>query len=259
MRKKKQNANVPDSLTGGTAVVKYQTDDNKDAGFHGNGTKKWAAIIIGILLLAVLTGCGNSTPPAKFVIKAGPVLVSSREFAQELDVKLTAYPYDINKRPVAYNTMVMDLVATLSEETVLLAAAQAKGIEISSEAVILAEEAFKKDYPGDSFDQILVENAISYTAWKNRFKKDMVIEKLVQQDLVAVQEITPEDMVGFYNDLDRGDDPEKNQAIDEAGLVELLRREKSQTAYERWINDLKSAYPLEIDEKAVAAFLKKME
>lgn len=87
----------------------------------------------------------------------------------------------------------------------------------------------------------------------------MVIDKLIEQDLVAVQEITPEDMVGFYDRLDRGDDPEKSQIIDEAGLVEQLRREKSQTAYEQWMNDLKSAYPLKIDEKAVAAFLKNLE
>ncbi len=186
-------------------------------------------------------------------------MVSSNEFAQELELKLTAYPYDIRKAPEEYNTMVLDLVSTLSEETVLLAAAKEKAIDVSPEELARAEETFKKDYPEDSFDQMLLENAIAYTVWRNRFKKDMVINKLIQQDLVDVQEITPEDMIAFYERLDSASASEKTTPMDEASLVEQLRMEKSQASYEQWIQGLKTIYPIEIEKKAVAVFLMNQE
>ncbi len=246
-------------------MVKYRIDHFDhygNPGFRRNGIMGRVGAIISIILLVALilvalSGCNNSAPPPAtgFLIKAGSVRVFKTEFGQELDLKLTAYPYDIRTRPDEYNTMVLDLVYTLSEETVLLAAAKAKAIDVSSAELALAEQKFKRDYPEDSFDQMLLENALPYTVWKNRFKKDKVIERLIQQDLVAVQEITPEDMVNFYNGLDRGEDSQRDQTPDEIGLVEQLRMEKSQTSYDKWIQGLKSLYPLEIDNNAVAVFL----
>ena len=218
-----------------------------------------ARLITIFIVLTVLAGCDSPAPSPVFLIKAGNIMVTHNEFAQELDLKLTAYPYDIRKTPGEYNTMVLDLVSTLSEETVLLAAAKEKGIDVPSEELSRAEKLFRKDYPENSFEQMLLENAISYTVWKNRFKKDMVIDKLIQQDLVDVQEITPEDMVAFYKRLDNSEVSEKSETLDEAGLVEQLRMEKSQASYEQWIQGLKTACPLEIDKKSVAVFLMNRE
>jgi len=241
-------------------LEKRRASNNKIEGSSRNRITWKASSIVIIILLVFFVACSSPPPPPTgFLIKAGSLMVSENEFAQEMDLKLTAYPYDIRKVPGEYNTMVLDLVSTLSEETVLLAAAKEKGINVSAEELVRAEEIFRKDYPEDSFEQMLLENAISYAVWKNRFKKDMVIDKLIQQELVEVQEITPEDMVEFYERLDRSKASENTETLDEAGLVEQLRLKKSQASYEQWIQGLKTAYPLEIDKKAVAFFLMNLE
>ena len=217
-----------------------------------------ALLMLMLPLLAVLAGCTEPEPPdTGFVIKAGPVAITPVQFAEELDLKLTGYPYDIKSNIDEYNAMVLDLVSTLSDETVLLAAAKEKGITVTQDRLDMAEAEFKKDYPDDSFDRMLLETAISYPAWKNRLKKDMVIQKLIQQDLVDIQEITPEDMIAFYDSHKDplADDGSSTGTADEKGLVEQLRMEKSQDAFEPWIQGLKTAYPVEIDKEAVAAFL----
>ncbi|MCG8684706.1 MAG: SurA N-terminal domain-containing protein [Desulfobacterales bacterium] len=220
--------------------------------------------ILSIMILCIIVptgiiGCSSTpqVPESEFVIKAGTITVTPMEFLEELDLKLTGYPYDIKTNKDEYNAMILDLVSTLSDETVLLAAAAGKGISISAQELDQAETEFKKDYPEDSFDQMLLETAISYPVWKNRMKKDMVIRKLIQQDLVDVQEISAEDMISFYKQFDKktGDASATVKGLDEKSLVDQLRMEKSQGAFEGWIKDLKAAYPVEIDEKAVAVFL----
>lgn len=204
---------------------------------------------------AVAAGCGRApAPPPEFVIRAGAVTVSPQEFARELELKLSAYPYDIKARPHEYNQMVLDLVSTLTDETVLLAAARTRGVAVSPSELERREAAIRKDYPEDSFDRMLLENAIEYTVWKNRLKKDMVIEKFIDQDLVSAQEITPQEMVAFYRQIGAGG-KNKGDPLDEAGLVRRLRMEKSQSAYDPWMQDLKSAAQPEINDRVLAAYL----
>ncbi|MGD9686314.1 MAG: SurA N-terminal domain-containing protein, partial [Desulfobacter sp.] len=81
------------------------------------------------------------------IIKAGTVEISRAEFARELEVKQANYPYDIKDSPSEYNAMVLDLVSDLSDQAVLLAAAAAKGIDVSDKALDAAIADFKKDYP----------------------------------------------------------------------------------------------------------------
>ena len=224
-----------------------------------------AVVSVFIFLIAGLFGCGESPAPKTddFIIKAGTIRILSAEFADELDLKLTAYPYDLKSRPEAYNSMVLDLVSTLSDETILMAAANEQGISITPEELKLAETEFKKDYPDDSFDQMLLENAISYAVWIKQLKKDMVINKLVRQELINAQEITPEDMVAFYKQYQKqtGNSSAADAAddLDETTLVEQLRMEKSQASYADWIAGLKARYPVDINKKAVAGFLMNRE
>jgi len=207
------------------------------------------------LILGIL-GC---SPPPKVpeicVIKAGTVCVSKTEFGEELDLKLTAYPYDLKDRPMAYNQMVLDLVAVISDETVLLAGAAENGVKTTAKIVDQAEAEFKKDYPEDSFEQMLLENAIPYRVWKRRLKKDLTIQRFLKDRLVNNQEISPGDMIAFYDAYRKQVGTGNTADIDEGRLVEMLRLEKSQAAYDNWIASLKTAYPVSIDKAVLAEFL----
>ncbi len=212
-----------------------------------------------VLFLSVFfLGAGCTKPPEtvvpEYVIKVGSNIVSPDQFTEELDLKLAAYPYTLKKSPLEYNQMVFDLVSILSEESVLLAAARDKGIQVTDSELDLAIAFQREDYPEDSFEQMLLENAISYPYWKKNLNKNLIIDKYIQQELKNKIEILPGDVVSFYK---RHVDQEI--VADEQKLVSHLRMEKSQESYDEWIMKLKTSYPVDINKKALTKFLMEMD
>ncbi|WP_022668434.1 SurA N-terminal domain-containing protein [Desulfospira joergensenii] len=215
--------------------------------------------------LVCFSGAGCSPPPAvdvtEYVIKCGDILIEKDEFLEELDMKLAAYPYDIKKDPAEYNEMIMDLVLALTEQSQLLNAAAQMGIQVSDEEVDQAEKLLREDYPEDSFEQILLENALPYEFWKKKLKQSMIMEELIQRELREKVKITPEELVSFYDKVaDEYKEEETGEGrtdLTESGseLVERLRREKSQDQYNEWIQKLKLDFPAEINKDAIAKFL----
>ena len=224
------------------------------------------SFIIWVFLFGALcfTGC---TEPAKekmplYLIKTPVMIITRSDFLEELDLKRAAYPYNINENSAEYNEMVIHLVKMLSEEIILLSAATDKGVIVTDQDVQLAEDEFKKDYPEDSFDQILLKNALSYSFWKKRFKKNMIIDKLIDQELKQKIEITSLDIVAFYKNYHRADaqstdkkagDFKKSET--EKELINRLRLQKTQDHYDEWIQQLGIDYPVEINKEELKTFL----
>jgi hypothetical protein len=210
----------------------------------------WGFILFGSF------GCAEPPDVSEpdYLIKTGSISLFPEEFAEELDLKLAAYPYDFNKNPMEYNRLVFDLVSILSEESVLLAAAQDRSILVSESELAAKESFYKEDYPEDSFEQMLLENAISYTHWKKNLRNNLIIDKFIQQELKEKIEISPEDVVSFYNRHLRQD-----AVSDEKKLVSHLRLEKSQEFYDEWVLELKNQYPVDINKTALARFLMELD
>jgi hypothetical protein len=211
--------------------------------------------LLGLLLFGTF-GC--TEPPDTFapdyLIKTGSITILPVEFAEELDLKLSAYPYDYKKNPMEYNRLIFDLVSILSEESVLLAAAHDSKILVSDSELAAKESFYREDYPEDSFEQMLLENAISYPYWKKTIKDNLIIDKFIQQELKDKVEILSEDVVSFYNRH------RLQEAVsDEKELVSRLRSEKSQEFYDQWITGLKKQYPIDINKTSLARFLMKIE
>jgi hypothetical protein len=217
---------------------------------------KWVLIFLTGLLGA---GCepAPETAVPEYVIKAGPVFVTRAQFLEKLDLKLSAYPYDIKNTPNQYNEVVVDLVATLSEETLLLALAVQKGITVSRQELDAAKQEIKASYPGDSFEQMLLENAVSQVVWEQQLQKSLQIEKLVQQELVDKVQITADDVKDFFEKHSSGAAalPGKTGFADEDELVKQLRREKSEMRYQEWIQSVKQDISVDINKPQIAGLL----
>jgi uncharacterized protein (DUF885 family) len=217
--------------------------------------------VLGMALLCFsLAGCSKNEkkPCPDYVLKTRFIIVTPHDFSEELDLKKAGYPYHITEDPEAYNEMVMSLADDLSQEIVLLSAAMDKGITVSDQQLEDAVEKFKQDYPADSFNQILLENAISYDFWKKRFRKDMIIDRLIDRDLRKKINISSDDIVEFYKNhmaSSAGKSGKLNRLEQEKQLVSSLRREKAQDQYETWLAGLEKQYPVEIDMKQLKHFL----
>ncbi len=220
-----------------------------------------------LVICAWFPGCSDPPPAtdSDYIIKTAARSISPEEFSEELDLKRAAYPYNIKDQPAEYNEMVIDLVEVLSEEIVLLSAAADKGIVVTDQEVETAEAVLRKDYPGDSFEQMLFKNAISYPFWKRRFKKKMIIDRLIDEQLKSKIEISSKDIVDFYRknreisiEADKENSSEGEPVDKEERLVSRLRMQKTQDSYTQWIKDIWKDYPLEINEKKLKAFLMDM-
>ena len=90
----------------------------------------------------------------------------------------------------------------------------------------------------------------------------MIMEKLIDRELKQKIEITPGDIVDFYNSHNTTTiDDAKNQPAflnkieDEEELVRRLRMQKTQDNYDDWIQELYKAYPVEINKEKLKDFL----
>ncbi len=215
-------------------------------------------ICLFFIFLFIMASCSEPETRIQddFILKTDDTTVSISDFNDELDLKRAAYPYDIKETPEEYNQMVIHLVKTLTEETILLSAAKESGIVVTDDQLEQAVADFKKDYPEDSFEQILLKNAISYPFWRYRFKKQMIMDRLINQELKKKIQITPEDIVEFYQQHQALD---KTSAMDKIGsekeLVSRLRRHKTQEKYEQWIQALGEKFLVQINEKELKKIL----
>lgn len=234
-------------------VIKQMKDLNKS--FIG-----WIFIYGALILI----GCNESekVTDTSFLIKTASMIITHSDFLEELDLKRTAYPYNIDKNSEGYNEMVMDLVQMLSKEILFLSAAADKGVNVTDQEAQSAEDEFRKDYPEDSFEQILLKNAISYPLWKKRFKKKMIMDKFIDQELKQKIEITPQDLVEFYkkyiiDDIRKKDEntPGLKQIENEEELVSRLRLQKAQDHYDEWIQQLFKDYPVQINKEKLKTVL----
>ncbi len=221
-----------------------------------------------LLFIFAISACSEQQPDIQkdFVIKTSLVNITGPDFLEELDLKKAAYPNSIKDNSTEFNKMVIHLVKMLTEEIILLSAAADYGVTITDAEFRAALDDFKKDYPDDSFEQILLKNAISYPLWLNRFKKNMIMEKLIGQELRNKIEITSQDIVEFYRQFQENkvsgskeNESVLNQIGNEKELVSQLRIHKTQAQYENWIKKLSQDYPVEINKENLKTFLINIE
>lgn len=224
----------------------------------GVGLMVWSPVL-------VIFSCTEpkSTPLTEFILRTQAMVVTLPEFSEELDLKRTAYPYKIDENPTEYNEMVIHLARVLSEEIILLSAATDKGIIITDQELEAAELEFKKDYPEDSFDQLLLTNAITYSFWKKRFKRDLIIEKLIETEIKEKIEISSDDLATFYQQIQSKNPADKTSVAQDISngkeLVRRLRVQKAQKHYGHWLETLIKQYPVEINKEKLKTFLIKID
>ena len=236
----------------------------RDCELVGIDLKKSVLIFLVPALLAAATACRNpegEKSVQSVMLSCGDQVITRSAFEDHLELKMAAYPMNIRKIPDEFNSMVMSLVNELTEELVLVRAARENGIVISESEYRKAEKDIKADYPGDSFEKMLLRNAVDYPFWKKRFKRELLMSKFIEQELLEKIEITSSEVISYYNQLqaDAGKQvkKEKEQArMNEEELVAWIRRQKAQKQYEEWVRELVEKFPVEVDNEKLKSILK---
>ncbi|MCF8068317.1 MAG: SurA N-terminal domain-containing protein [Desulfobacterales bacterium] len=186
-----------------------------------------------------------------YLIKVGSSEVSIIDFENAMEAAKMAYPYNIAHDPQFLRELRLRLINQLSEELIVMERAKELGIVISDEELETLIADFKKDYPEDVFDEMLIESAISYAQWKEKFSRRILIEKTVTADLESSIEISHEEISAYYKEHYEGNETvtqaEKESQVFKRTLIRRLRRDKTELAYKPWIESLKENYNVEVN------------
>lgn len=206
-------------------------------------------IFLSICFLGI-SGCERKQPKTDFLIRIGSNIVTDIDFEQLFEIAKTGYPQSASMNNELKKEIRLQVLDQLIEKMVIQERAKELNIEITDAELEKAISKVKEDYPEGEFEKTLLESSISYTSWKKEFKDRLLMEKVVEKDITDKIKIKPEDVAEYYQkefkkqDGATGLNPSKD--IYETILTNL-RRKKTEEAYEQWMKELKSKYPIEIN------------
>ena len=184
-----------------------------------------------------------------FLFKIGDTGVSIAEFRRALEQE---QPNALSDQGDGDVEAVLTFLNQMIEERLLMARAVELEMVVDEATLAAAVEAIKADYPDDTFEETLLENAVSFNQWREQLRRRLLLEKVVNQELSQQVEITPEDVAAYYADTyakrTEKDNPAPLTAESiNAAIVTHLRRTKAQERYPAWILSLQDRYGLVVD------------
>lgn len=234
-------------------------------GFRGPGSegkrRAWKRLLCaGLGFLLVAAGCADSRQSETVtLLTVGSRVVTVDDFNRSYNLMLAgmreAEPFDFQgEREVKIR-----LLKQLTEEAALLEKASDSGILLTVAELEEAVQGIRKDYPEDTFDQMLIENAIPYADWEKELEKRLIIDKLLRLEVFEKVQITEEELAAFYRekqDPTAGETPEKDIG-QESLLVEKLRRNKAEALMGQLMDAVRKAYPADVNETVFRQLLDK--
>jgi hypothetical protein len=186
-----------------------------------------------------------------YLIHVGSSAVTVSEFKQAVQAAAEeVFPGEQEVNAAAQSDLRIRVLNQLTEELIITERAKAMGLSVSEEELGRAVAEIKGDYPDDTFEKTLLENAVSFLSWKKKLATRLLINKVIESELVDKVEITSQDLAEYFQDHYPGGVPEGENA-DEINqkIVRHLRRQKAEEMYQAWIEKLRKSYPVDIDQK----------
>ncbi len=214
----------------------------------------WAwskSVAIVAISLILLCHCDRPTQEDNYLIHVGSSTVTVSEFKQAVQAAAEeVFPGEQEVNAAAQNDLRVRVLNQLTEELIITERAKAMGLRVSDEELEHAVAGIKADYPDDTFEKTLLENAVSFQSWKEKLATRLLIDKVIESELVDKVEITSQDLADYFQDHYPQGVPEGENA-DEINqkIVRHLRRQKAEGMYQAWIENLRKTYPVDIDQQ----------
>jgi hypothetical protein len=235
----------------------FETLSNKATRIRLNRSPHLLGALLLIFGAIIFFGCSrsNSKNEDTYLIRVGDQVVTVMDFNRAFEIAQTAYPHNVMQNPADYRNAQIRLLNQMTEEMLLLEKARELGIQISEEEVEQTVAQIKADYPDDQFEQTLLEYAVSYDAWRKGIKTRLLLEKLVEKELKDRIVITPDEIARYYKENYgrsrfpvESEEAEVNKDLDEM-IIEQLRREKKESVYRDWLEEIQKNYTIDINQE----------
>lgn len=218
-------------------------------GYHG---KFWAIL----LAWAGFLGCSDSKGPVspEVLIQINDSFVTVDTFERAVQDTTDDFPTDMDMDAGVLADIRLRILNQLTERLILIERARELNLQISNTELEEVVASIKADYPKGEFDQVLLEQAISFQQWKNDLRIRLLMVKVVDHELEPRIHITPEEISDYYEKHYRasGSDPDKQEDVSniDAIVLQQVRNSKKEALYREWMNTLEKQYTLNVNQVA---------
>jgi len=147
--------------------------------------------------MALFQGCLKGKDRSSTVVAVvNEEAITYGEFNKELSFLLREAPFG-EEKPKA--ELKADLLNRLMERKLILQEAKSRGIGVTDEELDKRIEKIKMDYPGDTFDKMIVDKFVNYKEWKERLRGDYLVEKTIEQTIGPKMSVEEKEAREFYD------------------------------------------------------------
>jgi hypothetical protein len=221
-----------------------------------------SAFLFGVLgVFYALSGCSDmqSEHRGTYLIRVGESVVTVLDFNTAFEIAKMAYPQVSEQNRAVFREARLRLLDQMIEEMIVLERARTLNIQIPDDELEKAVADIKSDYPEGVFEEMLLENAVSFKYWKKRLKSRLLMEKVISKELSEKIRITPEAVSAYYDEFLKGHsgDPvsAENSKNMERMVVDHLKWKKTEEAYSVLIEKYKKEQNIQINEKQWKAII----
>ncbi|MDX2447757.1 MAG: SurA N-terminal domain-containing protein [Desulfobacterales bacterium] len=212
----------------------------------------WAILVV----WAGLFGCSDSKGPVSpdVLIQINDSVVTVEAFDRAVEETTADFPTDMAIDAEILADIQLRILNQLTERLILLERARELNIQVDDAELDGVIASIKSDYPKGEFDQVLIEQAVSYNKWKNDLRIRLLMEKVIDHELNPRIHITPEEISDYYEahykTLESDADKETDVSNIEAIIVQQVRNSKKEAMYRDWMKALEKQYTLNVNQAA---------
>jgi parvulin-like peptidyl-prolyl isomerase len=141
----------------------------------------------------------NTVSKQAVVITVGDQSITVRDIDKILNI--TSLEHGIPKKELW--SSIDSLVDKIVGDSLILEYGKDKGITLSEIELQEAIQDIVKDYPDNTFEETLLNKAIDYNEWKERFREQLLVRKIVKEQTESLTPISYHAVKSYYQEREK--------------------------------------------------------
>ncbi len=213
--------------------------------------KKTGCCLIAIIAMGLGIGaCGSKNADDDYLLRVGDSVITVLEFKHAIAAAgEEAFPGEREIPSEVKNDLRLRVLNQLTEELLISEYARNQGFQVTEAELERAVNDIKADYPDNTFEETLLENAVSFKSWRQKLARRLLVEKVIGKELVDQVKITSEDVAAYYQThYAQGPPEDKSIELINKKIVRHLRKQKAEAMYQEWIEKLRKTYSTDLNQ-----------
>lgn len=189
-----------------------------------------------------------------YLIRVENEILNVSDFNRAFEIAKMVYPDEAFLEPETLQEIRAEIIQEMTEELIIMNRAKELGISVTDQRLENEIWKFQKDYPDETFEKELLENAIPYSYWKESLRRKLLKDLVVYEELEKNISVTPQEIKSFYEkhfeDTPHNTKNETQAMVFSQKMIRLLHKEKAKELYPSWIKSLWGHYNIEFNQTA---------